>query len=684
MAKKRNLFQRLNTIFRSGPIVKRKIQGKETASVKSSGFEMFKKSTSNVYGNALNSYGQYDRLSRYADFSEMEYEPIIARSLAIYAEEAIAKDAHGRSLHVYSENPKIQSLLEELFYDTLNWEFVGPSWTRDLCKYGDYFLMNDVSEQHGIINAMPIPVNEIEREEGFDPNDPFAVRFRWVTQGNQVLENWQVSHFRLSGNDAFLPYGSSIIEPARRIWRQLVLVEDAMLVYRVIRSPERRVFYIDVGNTPPNDIPNVLEQAKTTLKSQEVVDKTQGRVDQRYNPWSVDIDYFLPVRGTETGTRIETLPGGVNTTAIDDVEYILNKLFTAVGVPKPYLNYSEGLSSKANLAQEDVRFARTVNQIQQVIISELNKIAAIHLAAHGYDGSDLIDFTLQLSNPSTMAVQQQLELVRTRFEIAATKPEQISDNFVYKKVFFLSDEEIKEEEEHVVAELRRKAALEEIGGGGGGDDGGFGGGAGFGGGGEDFGAGEDFDFGGGDEGFEGDEEGGDEEGGEIEDDEELFAGEKEEDDNLLLDNEDDESLELDEDERTDTPVKQRSQVSRVKHNQSRHVNGSGAGYNSMPDIAAMLHHNNDSFKPEDERWKNSKIKFKEQNSIDRVLDLHLKKIEEMERVRNDMTRIDPALRSRIASLRTNKSIKVNPKTIKGGIIKESDSIVDIEIDEDEE
>ena len=269
-----------------------------------------------------------------------------------------------------------------------------------------------------------------------------------MTEGNQVLENWQVSHFRLLGNDAFLPYGSSVLESARRIWRQLILVEDAMLVYRVVRSPERRVFYIDVGNVPPEEIGNYMEQVQTSLKRSQVTDKNSGRVDLRYNPLSVDEDYYLPVRGAETGTKIDTLTGGQNTTAVEDVEYIQKKLFAALKIPKAYLGYDEGLGAKATLSQEDIRFSRTINRIQRTVLAELNKVAIIHLYAHGFEGEDLLDFDLNLSNPSTIAQQQKLELYRTRFEIAGTSPEGLVDRrFLRKHILNLTDDEIKKLEE---------------------------------------------------------------------------------------------------------------------------------------------------------------------------------------------------------------------------------------------
>tara|TARA_Y100001963_G_scaffold159001_2_gene260801 strand:+ start:38563 stop:40581 length:2019 start_codon:yes stop_codon:yes gene_type:complete len=436
------LFRRLTQLFRSGPVVKRRVKNFETTPT-SSAFELFQKTQSHVYSSAMSAYGTYDRMARYSDFSEMEYTPEISSALDIYAEESVSADEKGSALHVFSENNKIQSLLDELFFDTLNIEFNMTSWVRNLCKYGDFFLFNDVHPEYGVINAYPMPVSEVEREEGFDPEDPLAVRFRWVTQGNNVLENWQVSHFRLLGNDAFIPYGSSVLEAARRIWRQMILVEDAMLVYRIVRSPERRVFYVDVGNVPPEEIPNYMEQVQKTLKKAQVVDKETGRVDLRYNPLSVDEDYFLPVRGSESGTKIDTLAGGQNATAIEDVEYIQKKLFAALKVPKAYLGYDEGLGAKATLSQEDIRFSRTIARIQRTVISELNKLAIVHLFCHGFEGEDLLDFDLKLSNPSTIAQQQKLELFRTRFEIAGQAPEGLVDRaWIRKNVMGMSDNEI--------------------------------------------------------------------------------------------------------------------------------------------------------------------------------------------------------------------------------------------------
>lgn len=443
---KGSLFSQLTRLFRSGPVVKKNVlRNRKIDKKTSSAFEQFRKNQSQVYSAAMSAYGAYDRMARYSDFSEMEYTPEIASALDIYSEESVSPDENGQTLHIYSENANIRKILNEMFYDTLNIDFNLTSWVRSLVKYGDFFLFNDVHPEMGVINAYPLPISEIEREEGFDPKDPLAVRFRWVTQGNQVLENWQVSHMRLLGNDAFLPYGSSVLEPARRIWRQLILLEDAMMVMRIVRAPSRKAFYIDVGNVPPEDIPNYMEQAQNSLKRSNVVDKNTGRVDLRYNPLSIDEDYFIPVRGGDSGTKIDDV-GGITTAGdTNDVEYIQKKLFAALKIPKAYLGYDEGLGAKATLSQEDIRFSRTIARVQRTILSELNKIAIVHLYCNGFSGEDLIDFSLKLSNPSTLAQQQKLELYKSRFDAAATAlttPGLVSRTWVQKNILRLSDEEI--------------------------------------------------------------------------------------------------------------------------------------------------------------------------------------------------------------------------------------------------
>lgn len=606
MAKKepKSLFRRLTRLFRSGPVVKRKIRGLDTTlamadKTKSSGTLLFQKSLSPTYATITsNAYNLSERLMRYQDFQEMEYTPEIAAALDIYADETCAQDEKGRVLHIYSDNEKIKELLEDMFYNVLNVEFNLRSWARNLVKYGDFFLYNDVSPEYGVVNAFPIPVNEIEREENYDRDDPFAVRYRWVTLGNRTLENWEVTHFRLLGNDMFLPYGSSVIEPARRIWRQLILIEDAMMVYRVTRAPERRVFYVDVANVPPENVPMYVEEQRRNLRTNQVVDQNTGRVDLRYNPLSVDEDYFIPVRGSDTGTKIDTLAGGQNTGTVEDVAYIQKKLFAALKIPRAYLGYDELLSSKATLAQEDIRFSRTINVIQKTMLAELNKLAIIHLYSHGYDSEDLQNFTLRLSNPSTVAQQQKLELWRAKFEIGGSLPEGMgSKEFVQHEIWGLNAEQIEAINKQRMKEKLLDNAIEA------GGAGGEGGGEAGGGGGEDLfggGGGGEEEAGGGGEETPPEENAGEEPEEETSDKELLTSADDQEDGEdfaLKLTAKDGES-----------PVKPKNQSQKdYAYNRSR-IQHHGPAKTHMPDFVKMTGIDNDAMKdPTDSEWMKSVV-----------------------------------------------------------------------------
>jgi hypothetical protein len=448
----RGYYNELSKLFRDDTPVRHRIGNKIAApgevGIPVGTARAFLRHVNNAYASALASYGQYNRLARYSDYNEMESMAEIGSALDIYADETCAEDESGQIIKVDSTNPKIKKALNTLFYDVLNIEFNAFTWIRNLCKYGDQFFLIDHHPDYGIMKLLPMPVNEVEREEGFDSDNPLKYRFRWVTQGNRILEPWQVIHFRMMANDNFLPYGSSILEPARRVWRQLILMEDAVMVYRIVRSPERRVFYIGVGNVSPTDIPAFMEKAKTQLKRNQIVDTSTGRVDLRYNALSTDEDYFVPVRGEGDGTRIETLPGGQFTGDIDDLTYIQNKLFAALKIPKSYLGYEQDISGKATLSQEDVRFARTIKRVQKIFISEMKKIAIIHLFSMGYSEEELFNFEISMANPSTIAEMQKLELWRAKFEVASVAQEGMFDrNFIYKKLWNLTDEDIEQIEE---------------------------------------------------------------------------------------------------------------------------------------------------------------------------------------------------------------------------------------------
>jgi len=462
------LFKRLTRLF-SGPIVNLRRQTPrqlrrrylDKYKFKSASGAQFKKMEYNPFSQILsNLQTNYASYERYMDFEQMEYTPEICSSLDIYADEMTTSSDMRQLLKIECKNDEIKALLENLFHSVLNIEFNMFGWCRTMCKFGDFFLYLDIDQELGIVNVIGLPPNEVERIEGEDKTNPNYVQFQWNT-GGLTFENWQVAHFRVLGNDKFAPYGTSVLEAARRIWRQLTLIEDAMMAYRIVRSPERRVFYVDVGNINPQEVEQYMQKVMTQMKRNQVVDADSGRVDLRYNPMSIDEDYFVPIRG-DVGTRIETLPGGTYTGDIDDVRYLRDKLFSALKVPASYISRAEGSEEdKTTLAQKDVRFARTIQRLQRTVISELEKIATIHLYTLGFRNDDLISFKMSLNNPSKIAELQELEHWRVKFDTASAALEGFfSRRWVAEKMFGLTEEECIRNQREMFYDRKVDAALE--------------------------------------------------------------------------------------------------------------------------------------------------------------------------------------------------------------------------------
>ena len=403
-------------------------------------FDTFQRASSALYQQSL--VGGVERLERVKDYEEMDHYPEITRALDIYADDSMTYAEDGKILQIVSDDDKIVHELEELLYQRLDLDFHLWTWIRNMCKYGDMFNLLDIVDKEGVLGAIAMPVGEIEREEGYN-NDPNSLRFKWTAQGNTVFENYQVSHLRILGDDRFLPYGRSVLDSSRKVWKQLLMAEDAMLIYRISRAPERRVFYVDVGNIPPRDVDSYMQNARDKLKRIAVTQESNGNLDMRYNPESILEDFFIPVRG-DRGSRIETLPGGENAAAIEDIEYLQNKLFISLGVPKSYLTAEEDLSGKSTLAQEDIKFARTIQRIQKIVVSELAKISLVHLYLRGYDESSIYNFDLRLTNPSTVTEMMHLELMGNRFDTASNMADSplLSLDYIQREVLKLSASEI--------------------------------------------------------------------------------------------------------------------------------------------------------------------------------------------------------------------------------------------------
>jgi hypothetical protein len=465
------LFKSLTRMF-SGPLTQRRTQsGRQlrrrhldiyAKRFKSASGQQFKKTEYNPMNiMTLNMISNRNRAERYIDFDQMEFTPEIASSLDIYADEMTTHSALTPMLHIKCTNDEIKYILHALYYNIMNVEHNLFGWARTMCKYGDLFVYLDIDEEKGIQNCIGLPPQEVERLEGEDPTNPNYVQFQW-NNASLTLENWQIAHFRVLGNDKHAPYGTSVLEPARRIWRQLTLLEDAMMAYRITRSPERRVFKIDVGGIAPQDVEQYMQKVMTQMKRHQVVDPTTGRVDLRYNPLSIEEDYFIPIRNGQSSTNIENLPGGQFTAQIEDVKYLRDKLFSALKVPQSYLSMGEGATEdKTTLAQKDIRFARTIQRLQRVLISELEKVGIVHLYTMGYRGDDLLNFKLSLNNPSKIAEMQELEHWKTKFDIAGAATEgYFSRRWVSENLLGLSQEEYLRMQREMFSDKKFMAALE--------------------------------------------------------------------------------------------------------------------------------------------------------------------------------------------------------------------------------
>jgi len=446
----------------------------ETNSLVSRYNRIYTTSPSSLYGYQNSFNYQTLRTQLYSEYDAMDTDAIIASTLDILAEESTLKNDMGEVLQIRSSDENIQKILYNLFYDVLNVEFNLSWWIRNMCKYGDFFLKLEASEKYGVYNVIPFSAFNIERQEGFDEANPSAVRFRYDPDGlaadtygyfrgpNQesgkdiFFDNYEIAHFRLLTDVNFLPYGRSYLEPARKLFKQYTLMEDAMLVHRIVRAPEKRIFYMNVGGIPPNEIENFMQQAISKMKRTPYIDQSTGEYNLKYNMQNLMEDFYIPMRGNDTTTKIETL-GGLQYDGITDVEYLRDKLFAALRVPKAFLGYDENLQGKATLAAEDIRFGRTIEKVQRIMVSELYKIAFVHLYIQGYRDESLTNFELSLTTPSIIYDQERIALLKEKVDLAA----QIKDtgllptDWIYDNIFHLSQDQYDEYRDLILQDKKR-------------------------------------------------------------------------------------------------------------------------------------------------------------------------------------------------------------------------------------
>ena len=438
--------------------------------------------STSLFGQQFNLNYQYLRAQLYSDYDLMDTDAIVASALDIIADECSLKNDLGEVLQIRSSDEDIQKILYNLFYDVLNIEFNLWSWTRQMCKYGDFFLKLEISEKFGVYNVIPYSAYHIERKENFDKDNPSKVIFNYNPEGfyggtssgyyytpNQqnanliTFDNYEIAHFRLLSDMNYLPYGRSYLEPGRKLFKQYSLMEDAMLIHRIVRAPEKRIFYINVGSIPPNEVENFMQKTITTMKRTPFMDQQTGEYNLKYNMQNIMEDFYIPVRGNDQATKIDTTKG-LEWSGIEDVEYLREKLFAALKVPKAFMGYDENLQGKATLAAEDIRFGRTIDRIQRILLSELYKIALVHLYAQGYRDEQMTNFELNLTTPSIIYDQEKIALMKEKVDLAAQIMENklLPTDWIYEHVFHFSEDQYEEYRDLLIQDQKRRFRMAQI------------------------------------------------------------------------------------------------------------------------------------------------------------------------------------------------------------------------------
>jgi hypothetical protein len=444
---------------------------------------IYTNSHTSIYGYQSSFNYQTLRPTLYSEYDSMDTDAIIASALDIIADESTLRNDMGEVLQIRSSDEDIQKILYNLFYDVLNIEFNLWPWVRNMCKYGDFFLKLEIAEKFGVYNVIPYNAFHIERQDGYDKENPMSIRFRFdpdgisspsnygyynvPNSGNQaqsiLFDNYEMAHFRLLTDTNFLPYGRSYLEPARKLFKQYTMMEDAMLIHRIVRAPEKRIFYINVGNIAPAEVENFMQKTISKMKRTPYIDQQTGDYNLKYNMQNLLEDFYIPVRGNDQATKIDNL-GGLQYDGIQDVEYLRDKLFAALKVPKAFMGYEKDLTGKATLAAEDIRFARTIERIQRIMISELTKIALVHLYAQGYTDEGLTNFELSLTTPSIIYDQERTALMKEKVELANSMIEAkiFPTDFIYEKLFHMSEDQYDEYRDLILQDAKRKFRLTQV------------------------------------------------------------------------------------------------------------------------------------------------------------------------------------------------------------------------------
>lgn len=444
-------------------------------------------STENYFGSthsSLESVVAIDqhRIQRYREYDQMCYVPELNGGLELYADDASLYNSDDEVIESLSENNEVSNNLEDLWYRALDMNANLWHIVYNTCKYGDAFyelIPDDYKNPKRIKYMRYIPPYYVTREE-LDGNllqfivkipaeDTRSANYSFYSNDDNSeevnLKPWQIVHFKLDDKE-FEPYGKSVLESGRLAFKQMKLIEDAMLIYRITRAPERRIFGIPVGNLPYREAMRKVEDFKQRYRKTPWIDPLTGEINYKSNPLSINDDFFLPRRPDGSGPTVDTLPGGQQLGEIDDVRYFKEKILRTMRIPLAYLTGEmQGDVAKTSLSAMDVRFAKTIERIQKMIIKGLEKIAIIELAFKRFTIDDLHDFKLNLTIPSKIYEMQELEIfnqklttIQSALALIDTESNRLflPKEWLYKKVMKFNDEEISEIKLMQLAEIAEK------------------------------------------------------------------------------------------------------------------------------------------------------------------------------------------------------------------------------------
>lgn len=410
-----------------------------------------------------------DLVSKYQDYEQMDQYPEINATLDLFADDATVQNVlTGKSLWYEAPDESIQDMMNEMLDKQIRIEEDLWNLTRDTCKYGNCYTEIIAVDRKGVMELKQLPTTQVRRVQDrlgfcygfiFDPMCGFMVD----TQGFQnrlkarsvnpikdllsinssdlvqVYEPWEMVHFKMKGNSPQDPYGNAVIEGARYAWRRLTMMEDAMIVYKLTRSPQRYAFYVDVGDVPPREAKKLLNDVKNEFKKTKYIDES-GKISFRYNPLSQDEDIFLAVRKEKRSTEVEVLSGPEGQ-QIDDVNYFREKLLASLKVPKSYLGGDDTVG-RANLAQLDVRWARSIMRVQRVMKNGFEHVGRVELSARNID-PDLVEFVPMMNIPSGVLELAQLEVQNAKLDLADRyQRANFSEYYIWSNILGMADEDI--------------------------------------------------------------------------------------------------------------------------------------------------------------------------------------------------------------------------------------------------